>query len=132
AADGAPAGFPAWTPPGENIALGKPYTFNSPADYDLTKDSGDAKQLTDGKPAPADKPMWFKKEAVGWGEGRVMAVAITIDLGTVEPIAGVSFNAPQGARSGVGLPPAILVLVSDDGKAFRIVGELVALSSKFG
>jgi len=63
------------------------------------------------------------------GEGSEMrTVLVTIDLGRVEPIAGVSYSTLAGGAE-VPWPPTIVILVSDDGKAFHPVGELTALSA---
>ena len=52
--------------------------------------------------------------------------SITVDLGAVQPIAGVGFTTAAGAAS-VSWPRAVEVLVSDDGKNFRVQGDLVRL-----
>ena len=133
---GAESVFPAWTPPGENIAKGKPYTvkvFYKTEDLPATKDEGDATQLTDGEYATTGgRALWTRKGTVGWIRG---PIAITIDLGPGSegtPIGGASFSTASGPVSGMGFPPAIMILVSDDGQTFTPAGELVALSTKFG
>ncbi len=125
----AAATWPEWKAPGENIALGKTYTFSKPPHYYLTTDPDDAIQLTDGKHAPDHNAMWHFKPTVGWFG---TPVAITIDLGEVRSIAGLSYSTESHAAPGVGWPPAILVLVSDDGDTFRLAGELVRLTTAFG
>ena len=118
-----------WQAPGPNIAAGKAYQLPKKPTYPLTNDAGDATQLTDGKFAPAEKGMWFYKETVGWSG---FVTPIVIDLGSEQPIAGVGFNTEIGRHAGIGWPPAILIFVSNDNKAFHYAGELIALSSKFG
>lgn len=115
--------------PGPNLAVGRPYTLSIEPSYPLCKDAGDAIQLTDGVYVPGCT--YRDKDTVGWkmGEGSEMrTVLITIDLGRVEPIAGVSYSTLAGGAE-VPWPNAIVILVSDDGEAFHPVGELTALSA---
>lgn len=124
--------FPRWVAPGRNVARGRPYevkTAGKSLDYHLTKDTGDKVQLTDGVLVPREKHMWWYKEAFGRFMG---TVGITIDLGQRRAIGGVGYSTDSGAFAGVNFPPAILILVSDDGKAFRVAGELIGLATKFG
>ncbi len=109
--------------PGKNIALGKSCTFSSSPNYPGCTDPGDKTQLTDGQLAKGQ----FKtqKGAVGWRGVRY--VAITVDLGCVEPIAGVSFRT---AADTAHWPALVCVLVSDDGATYRDVGDLVSLDHK--
>jgi len=51
---------------------------------------------------------------------------ITVDLGGVEPIAGVSYSTAAGS-AGIHWPIAVLVLVSDDDRTFHCAGELTEL-----
>jgi hypothetical protein len=119
--------FPEWKPPGANIAAGKSYELPIKPNYELCTEAGDATQLTDGQfSRPA---MWHFKPAVGWF-GKV--IPMIFDLGEVRPIAGVGFSTEQNGGAGVGAPPLILILVSDDGQQFKLAGELVGLASKFG
>ncbi len=109
-----------------NIATGKTYTLVPAPTYKLCTESGDATQLTDGHTMPADESgyFWTKSETVGWVYPKY--VYVTIDLGQVEPIGGVAFYTAAGA-SGVTLPTAAFIQVSDDGETFREIGELLAL-----
>jgi hypothetical protein len=52
---------------------------------------------------------------------------ITIDLERVEPISGVSYRTAAGV-AGVSFPASIWILLSDDGKSYRLAGDLVALA----
>ena len=113
--------------PGPNIALGKPYTLSMPPKYKFCADPGDTTQLTDGEYSVGY--FWVQKSTVGWKKGGV--VSITVDLGKVEPIAGVSYSTAAGT-AGVGWPSLIIVLTSEDGKDFRTAGELIELSSEHG
>lgn len=124
--------FPRWVAPGPNIARGKPYEVKFAGKslvYSLTKDEGDKTQLTDGAFVPREKHMWWYKEAFGYFMG---TVGITIDLGERRSLGGVAYSTDSGAFAGVNYPPAILILVSDDGKEFRVAGELLGLATKFG
>ena len=117
----------AFVPPGPNLALGKSYTLSPGPSYSLCTDPGDSTQLTDGVYTVGY--FWTQPTTVGWG-GANPAI-ITIDLGQVSPIAGLSYNTAAGV-AGVGWPTSILVLTSDDGKAWGQAGDLVNLSNKTG
>lgn len=116
-----------FTPPSENIALGKSYRLDPRPNYAHCTDSGDQSQLTDGQYSRGY--FWTQATTVGWNH--VGSATITIDLGAVQPIRGVSFNTAAG-RAGVAWPAGIIVLVSDDGKTSYPVGELVNLSMRHG
>ena len=107
-----------------NIALGKPYTFSPRPNYRYCTDAGDAVQLTDG--VYSKDSFWVQKSTVGWANQSTQPM-ISIDLGKVEPIGGVSFSTAAGA-AGVKWPRGILIFVSDDGKRFCYQGELISLS----
>ena len=114
-------------PPADNIALGKPYTLDPRPNYSYCTDPGDKTQLTDG--VYTKGYFWTQKSTVGW-QG-VGGVTITLDLGAVQPIRGVSFNTAAG-RAGVTWPAGIVILVSDDGKSYHPAGELVNLDMRHG
>ena len=104
----------------ENIALNKPYTCITKARrYGLCTDPGDKVQLTDGLYTKGY--FWTQKSTVGWTTKN--AVEIRIDLGSVQPICGFSYNL-AGGRAGVEWPKYINVYVSDDGQAWRRIGDL--------
>ncbi|MDD3469279.1 MAG: discoidin domain-containing protein [Thermoguttaceae bacterium] len=109
-----------------NMAVGKTYTMVPAPTYKLCTEPGDATQLTDGHTMPKDESgyFWTKPGTVGWVYPKY--VYVTIDLGQVEPIGGVAFNTAAGA-SGVTLPTAVFIQVSDDGETFRGIGELLTL-----
>lgn len=111
----------------ENIALGAPYTLDPAPNYAHCTDPGDATQLTDGK--YSEGYFWTQPGTVGWGG--VKPVTITLDLGHVRPIRGLSFNTAAGA-AGVCWPEAIYVLVADEDKQYHEVGELVTLDMRQG
>lgn len=110
---------------GENVALGKPYTIWPSPSYSLCTDPGDKTQLTDGK--STKEYFWTQQGTVGWSHPAY--AVITVDLGKVEPICGASFTTAAGAAS-VTWPAEIRILVSDDGKTYRDVGDLVAMDHK--
>lgn len=108
-----------------NIAKGKTYTFNKTPNYVLCNDPGDNIQLTDG--IYTSGYFWTQKTTVGW-QG-VRPVVITIDLENIHPIRGVSFNTAAGS-AGVTWPVSLHVLVSDDGKNYFAVGDLITMSNR--
>jgi len=105
-----------------NLALGKPYTMTRPS-YRLCTDADDKTQLTDG--VTTKGYFWTQKSTVGWGKGA--PTFITIDLGKVYPISGVSFGTAAGV-AGVRWPTALMVFVSDDGRSWFPAGDLIELS----
>lgn len=117
----------AFTPPGPNLALHKPYTLDPAPNYgDCSLDPKHV-VLTDGEYTKGY--FWVTQTTVGWVHQR--PVIVTVDLGRVEPIAGASYSTAAGV-AGVAWPQSILLLVSDDGQQWTAVGDLVALSSQSG
>lgn len=91
---------------------------------------------------PAEKPMrsFFEKLEAIYSEKNPKLkpvieseaepkVAITIDLGTVQPIHGVSFSTAAGESSGVFWPRSITIAVSKDGREYENLGDLEGLSA---
>jgi len=113
--------------PADNIALGAPYTLSPAPNYEHCTDSDDAKQLTDG--VYSEGYFWVQPSTVGWKNSK--PVIVTLDLGKVRPIRGLSFHTAAG-RAGVAWPLTIGVYVADVEKQFHMVGELIALSAKHG
>jgi len=114
-----------------NLAEGRPYTWSREPRYPDSMDAGDAVQLTDGvrlSGTTGDRPMWDCREAVGWKSCRD-PFSITVDLGKIEPIAGFSLDFAAG-QAGVRYPNALLLYTSDDGKRWRLVGDLYAQSRR--
>jgi hypothetical protein len=107
-----------------NLALHKPYTMPAP-NYKLCTDPDDATQLTDGQRTTGH--FWTSKTTVGWSSSR--PIEITIDLGKVQPIGGISLSTAGGVAD-VHWPTGILVLLSDDKRAWVLAGDLVELSDK--
>jgi hypothetical protein len=120
----APAEF---TPPGPNIALHKPYAMDPLPTYEDCADAADQTQLTDGEYTKGY--FWVEKTTVGWVHSR--PVIVTVDLGQVEPIAGLSYSTASGVAD-VAWPLSILVMASDDGQQWTVLGDLIALSNKRG
>ena len=112
--------------PATNIARGRPYTLAPRPNYPLTSDGGDEVQLTDGAYS-VGTPLWTRATSVGWVNAA--PVTIVIDLGSIQPIAGVSFSTAAGT-AGVLWPRSIFVMVSDDGRRFFSAGDLAALPGK--
>ncbi len=110
---------------GQNLAANAKYTLWPQPNYEHCTDPRDATQLTDGKTTTAY--FWTQSGTVGWSGAPYATV--TVDLGRVEAISGVSLNTAAGV-AGVVWPAAIHILVSDDGKQFRDVGDLVLLDRK--
>ena len=109
------------TPAGTNIALGKKYTFNKTTQttaFRPTQGSAPAAQLTDGKYGDGETAGWFRQAVV----------SVTIDLGQIEPIAGISYS----SAISVAWPVAISLFTSDNGKEFYYVGDVIRLSAKRG
>lgn len=115
----------AWPQQPVNIALGKSYQLSPRPNYSYCTDPGDRTQLTDG--VYTQGYFWTQKTTVGWTRGGFKH--IVIDLGDVKPICGLSFNTAAGV-AGVFWPRAILIFVSDDGKKWHLVGDLVAMVPK--
>ncbi|MCX7599216.1 MAG: hypothetical protein N2512_10195 [Armatimonadetes bacterium] len=108
-----------------NIALGKPYTLSPAPNYQHCTDPDDAIQLTDGQ--YVEGYFWTQKGTVGWaGGGRKF---ITLDLGEVRPISGISFDTAAGVAE-VGWPASILIYLSDDGQLWHCVGDLMEMVSR--
>ena len=111
----------------ENIALGKPYTLEPVPAYEHCTDPDDGKQLTDG--IYTEGYFWTQKSTVGWSN--TSPVIITLDLGEVRPIRGLSFNTAAGA-AGVEWPTAIRVLLAGEDRAFHAAGDLCVLDLVHG
>jgi len=118
------AAGPAMAQEPENLAMGKRYTLDPRPNYPLCTDSQDKVQLTDG--VFSEGYFWTQMTTVGWQNA--LPVTITIDLESVQPIGGLSFNTAAGV-AGVQWPISILVMVSRDDKTYYLAGDLVELSA---
>src|SRR6266568_2402397 len=105
-----------------NLAQGMPYVYSPPALYHLTRDEGDATQLTDGKLAP--DPMWTSREAVGWLAGAA-PIEIEIDLHNVKSIGRVCLRSARRAEAGVSFPRRVDVFASADHEHYGWIGNLM-------
>jgi hypothetical protein len=110
---------------GANMALGAKYTLWPAPNYVHCTDPDDNIQLTDGQTTTAY--FWTQTSTVGWSSAAY--VVITIDLGKLQPISGVSFHTAAGV-AGVTWPAAIQILTSDDGKTYHNAGDLVELDRR--
>lgn len=110
-----------------NVARGKPYTLEPRPNYSYCTDSDDTIQLTDGEYSIGY--FWVQKGTVGWLNAPYATV--TIDLGKVEPVCGLSFNTAAGT-AGVTWPSAIFIFTSENGKDYFCAGDLVDFSRKQG
>lgn len=110
----------------DNIARGKSYTFSIAPNYSYCTEDGDVTDLTDGERTTSKVDnFWTHEGCVGWAHTRE-PIQITLDLESVQPIAGVSYCSAAGS-AGVSWPSAIRISVSEDGESFYDVGDLVRL-----
>lgn len=109
---------------GTNLALGKPYRFDRRPNYGVTRDPGDAVQLTDGKLVAGDR-IWYHKEAVGY-QGADPPATVCIDLGQVHPIAAVVARVQGGGawEASFRYPLQFDVYVSDDDRTYTRVDSV--------
>lgn len=111
--------------PGPNLALHKPYTLSPAPNYGLSSNDPNHTLLTDGDYTVGY--FWTQKTTVGWSGAN--PVIITLDLGKVEPIAGMAYDTAAGV-AGVAWPSSILIMTSDDGKAWSSAGDLMTLATQ--
>lgn len=104
-----------------NLALGKKYTLFPRPGYSYCTDAEDTLQLTDGQ--TTSDYFWTQQGTVGWQNAPY--VAVTVDLEEVKPIGVIEWTTAAGV-AGVQWPLALYVQVSEDGKTFRQVRDLVA------
>ena len=67
---------------------------------------------------------WVDTGTVGWSFGRQPGVLITFDLGKLCAIDTIGFDTASGAAQ-VTFPAALMVYVSDDGKSWRYVTDVI-------
>lgn len=106
-----------------NLALGSSYKYSPLALYDLTRDEGDATQLTDGKLAP--DTMWTSRDAVGWLAGAA-PIETEIDLGGLKKIGSVCLRSARRMAAGVSFPRRVDVFASAEREHYAWVGNLTA------
>ncbi|MDT8303391.1 MAG: hypothetical protein RQ760_18070 [Sedimentisphaerales bacterium] len=103
---------------GQNLALHKNYTLSAKPNYYLCTDKSDMIQLTDGRTSGSQ---WTNKNTVGW-QSVEPAVEIVIDLRKKSVINEVRIHTVGGGFADVEFPEFIAVLLSDDGREFRLAG----------
>ncbi len=116
---------PAWAQ--QNVALGASYTLDPAPNYAHSTDDGDGVQLTDG--VYTEGYFWTQLSTVGWQEKK--PVIVTIDLGAVRPIRGVSFSTAGGSAD-VRWPLAIGIFTAGEDGLFHEIGDLVELGAEHG
>ncbi|MHB9035997.1 MAG: discoidin domain-containing protein [Armatimonadota bacterium] len=110
----------------ENIALGCPVSVDPP-NYFHAGVGINPQALTDGIYCPKDvfPAMWADARTLGWWRSNGFnMVPITIDLGKVQPVSGLSYSTAAGSGD-VAWPLMILVTVSDDSVTWRFTGDLI-------
>lgn len=105
-----------------NLAQGAAYVYSPPALYDLTRDEGDAVQLTDGAQAP--DTMWTSRKAVGWMAGAA-PIEIEIDLGGVKTVGSVCVRLARRTEAGVSFPRRVDIFASADRERYAWVGYIM-------
>ena len=108
----------------ENVALHRPYELSPAPNYAHCTEAGDKTQLTDGTTVKGY--FWTQEGTVGWT--RAAPALITLDLGQVEPICGLSWSCAAGT-AGVTWPECLYVLVSDDRRSWTCLGDLCELGT---
>lgn len=123
--------FIASSPGAENIALGRPYVaYPKLGGHKATDNGNEKKKLTDGM--RSGKILWEDPEhTVGWVDAR-WPVQIVVDLGTRQPISGISIGCGAGkalsSKEIFIFPGTIDLYVSDDSKEWHRVAELTSLN----
>ena len=110
---------------GVNLLSGKEAAFSLKPAYRYCS-GGDKTDLTDGKfwQSGGETGFWTDKGTVGWSVSKVPWGVITFDLGQVQPIKTLAFDTVAG-QAQVTFPAAVLVYVSDDGKTWHYVTDLI-------
>jgi hypothetical protein len=102
----------------ENLAYRKSYTFSPKPNYPLCTDASDAVQLTDGRKRGSQ---WTDRNTVGWRSPEPV-VEIVIDLGQKYAVSEVRIYTVGGGVATVEFPEFAAVLLSDDGRRFKLAG----------
>ena len=106
--------------------------FSRPPNYKSCTDSGDMRQLTDGK--LAGFPIWMKKETVGWAAITPIAIKLRLHGGSSvqSPRAGrLRLHSAKGLFARVDVPRHVDVYTRDPDNQLRLVGSLDFQSSMF-
>jgi hypothetical protein len=102
----------------QNLARHKSYTLSPQPNYYLCTDRADITQLTDGRTSGSQ---WTKKSTVGWQKAEP-AVEIVIDLGKRSAVYEARIHTIGGGFADVEFPEFTAVLLSNDGREFRLAG----------
>ena len=110
---------------GTNLLAGRKATFSVAPNCSHCR-GGDETDLTDGKfwQSGSSTDFWAHEGAVGWEFGSLPGVMIRFDLGQVQPIRTLGFDTVSG-RADVTFPAAVLAYVSDDGRTWHYVTDLI-------
>ncbi len=113
--------------PTQNIALGKSYDLDPMPDdeYDGAKQGGnDMTNLTDGQFVLPWLYMWNTPQCLYWGS-YINAAAMTIDLGSDQPISTIKYSTVSLAEQGKFWPHAIYVLASQDNQNYYFITDMM-------
>lgn len=105
---------------GQNIALGKPYTYSEVPNYEGTAPDDDFKTLTDGVFTLGY--FWIYKTTVGWQ--KKSRIAIKIDLEGIESVGTIKFSTAAGV-AGVHAPRNIYIFCSQDDVIYEYLGDML-------
>ena len=110
---------------GTNLLSGKKAIF-SVAPNCSHCNGGDETDLTDGDfwQSGSNKDFWSHEGTVGWEFGSLAGAMIRFDLGQVQPIRTLGFDTVSG-KADVSFPAAVVAYVSDDGKTWHYVTDLI-------
>lgn len=114
-----------WETPGNNLAVGKPYTLSHPSETNWGAGDPDGKKLTDGVVGPPYSGGIAFSYGATWKPKT--NPTITLDLGESKSCASFGLNAngyPWHDALRGQVTDQIQVLVSDDGKDFKPIGLL--------
>ncbi|MDD2708352.1 MAG: hypothetical protein PHV34_10110 [Verrucomicrobiae bacterium] len=110
----------------QNLARGKSCTLVPKPNYGLFSNVANDCRLTDGVVYEGKGCFWLQPSTVGWNN--ISAAIITIDLGKMEPIGGMSFHTSFDGPMNVMWPQSIKMFVSEDGENYIYLGDMVNLS----
>jgi hypothetical protein len=109
---------------GQCVATGKPYTTSRPSSAAAGNADTDGRELTNGVViAPTDHRQTSQVQAATafWDAGE--PVAVVIDLGTAQPVAGARIATHQPDAQ-YGHPQSVEVAVSGDGRSWTALGRI--------
>lgn len=116
----------------QNIALNKPYTISALPNYKYGAPTTDKTSLTDGKYAGKGR-FWTQKKTLGWRKKNKLE--ILINLQKEQAVEKIIFSTAAGT-AGVYFPKNIYIFLSNDGKNFEYVGDIMnkypAINSSYG